>query len=161
MFFFDLYIPSAFHFSANFHSPRKLSRRVDVQAHVVDDHRLAQLGHHLVHKRLAQTLGQVLDVRAQHDRGQKLARVLGLGGRLREPALGGGEPGRSQPRLRVGGVGIDLGGPGITEALRVGLALHDHGGATAQLGDVLLSPHWATSRPPGRRTPYRRRNSAS
>jgi len=45
-------------------SPRKLSHRVDVQTHVVDCDRLPQLGHHLVHERLAQTLGQVLDVRA-------------------------------------------------------------------------------------------------
>ena len=54
------------------HRPRRsrvlqLSRRVDVQAHVVDHHRLAQLGHYLVHERLAQRLGQLLNMRAEHD----------------------------------------------------------------------------------------------
>ncbi len=65
-----------------------MAGRVDVQAHVIDDDRLAQLDHHLVHERLAQRLGQVLDVRAEHDRGQELARVLGRGRRRRQPALG-------------------------------------------------------------------------
>ena len=82
-----------------------LCRRVDVQTHVVDHHRLTQLGQHLVHERLAQILGQLLHVRAEDDRRQELARVLGLLGRRLQPALGGGKPAasrRSRCRLRSG-----------------------------------------------------------
>ncbi len=53
---------------------------VDVQAHVVDDDRLAERCQHVVHERLAQLLGQLLHVRAEHDRGEELARMLGLRG---------------------------------------------------------------------------------
>ena len=49
---------------------------VDVQAHVVDDHRLADFGENVVHERVAQLRRQMLDVRAEHDRRKELARVL-------------------------------------------------------------------------------------
>ena len=54
--------------------------RVDVQPHVVDHDGLAEQLQHLVHERLAQLLGELLDVRAEHDRREELARLLGLAG---------------------------------------------------------------------------------
>ena len=71
-----------------------LRRSVDVQAHVVDDDRLAERGEHIVHVAVAQLLGQLLHVRPEHDRREELARVLGLLGRRLQPALGLDEAGR-------------------------------------------------------------------
>ena len=126
-----------------------LHRRVDVQPHVVDDDRLAQFDHDLVHERVPELLGQMLDVRAEHDRGQELARVLGLRRRRREPALGGREPGRTQPRLGVGGVRVVPRRLPVPEVGRIGLARQNGAGPAAQLGDVALSPALGAQPPAG------------
>jgi hypothetical protein len=69
-------------------STYRLRDSVDVEPHVVDHHRLTQRGQHLVHEALAQVLGQLLHVRAEHDRCEELAWVLWLLGRRLQPALG-------------------------------------------------------------------------
>ena len=113
---------------------------MDVQAHVVNDDRLTQRRQNLVHERLAQILGQMLDVRAEHDCGEELPRVLGLRGRRREPALGGAEARGQEPSLGLLRSGVVLGWPPVAEVLGVGVACEYRVGGPAQNIDVALSP---------------------
>ena len=138
-----------------------LGRRVDVQAHVVDDDRLAERREHVVHEPLAQLLGQLLHVRAEHDRRQELARVLGLAGRRRQPALRRGEARREQPLASLPGRRVVPGRPPAGEVLGVGFVREHRCRLPAQDVDVALSPTLGHQPPAGAQRGAQAPNSRS
>src|SRR3954451_9616492 len=72
---------------------------VDVQAHVVDRRALAEAGEDRVEERLVQVGREALEVGAEVDRAQVLARVVGVDRALGEPAADVGEAGVLQAPL--------------------------------------------------------------
>ena len=84
------------------YAPKRLRRdRVDVQSHVVERRALAQAGEDGVDERVAELVGETVEVGAEVDRPQVLARVVGLDRAVGEPAARLAEAGGAQAALGV------------------------------------------------------------